>query len=120
MWWETSIIDYGGSQQYQEWIARNGDGWIIYPRDIDTQGRIINAWRERVNEAAGQLKPAVQSLYTDLVEDVDVPAQSIHLGFSSDVYYLCEYLKSLEGIGVNHVALNLRFNQADIEVTLNG
>lgn len=28
------------------------------------------------------------------------------------------YLKSLEGIGVNHVALNLRFNQADTKDTL--
>ena len=28
------------------------------------------------------------------------------------------YLKTLEQIGVNHVALNLRFNQLDIETTL--
>ena len=32
---------------------------------------------------------------------------------------LLGYLKSLEEIGVNHVALNLRFNQAHIETTLN-
>lgn len=32
--------------------------------------------------------------------------------------FLKAYLKSLEEIGVNHVALNLRFNQADIEETL--
>ena len=33
-------------------------------------------------------------------------------------HHLRAYLKSLEEIGVNHVALNLRFNQADIETTL--
>ncbi|MEW8439330.1 MAG: hypothetical protein AB2689_14385 [Candidatus Thiodiazotropha taylori] len=27
-------------------------------------------------------------------------------------------MKSLEQIGINHVALNLRFNQRDIETTL--
>jgi len=32
--------------------------------------------------------------------------------------HLRTYLKSLEEIGINHVALNLRFNQADIETTL--
>ncbi|MEM8647835.1 MAG: LLM class flavin-dependent oxidoreductase, partial [Pseudomonadota bacterium] len=28
------------------------------------------------------------------------------------------YLQARQAIGVNHVALNLRFNQADIETTL--
>ncbi|MEM1426154.1 MAG: substrate-binding domain-containing protein, partial [Cyanobacteria bacterium P01_H01_bin.130] len=32
--------------------------------------------------------------------------------------HLRDYLRSLEQIGVNHVALNLRFNQADTETTL--
>ena len=32
--------------------------------------------------------------------------------------HLLEYLTSLELIGVNHVALNLRFNQQDTEKTL--
>ena len=32
--------------------------------------------------------------------------------------HLRAYLKSLEEIGVNHVALNLRFNQADTEETM--
>ena len=43
----------------------------------------------------------------------------IHLGFRAGALYLREYLKALETIGVNHVALNLRFNRADIETTLN-
>jgi len=44
--------------------------------------------------------------------------QPIHLGFRLGTRHLRTYLKSLEEIGVNHVALNLRFNRIDIETTL--
>ena len=42
----------------------------------------------------------------------------IHLGFRLGIRYLRDYLGSLQDIGVNHVALNLRFNQDSIESTL--
>jgi len=112
------LLITGGSQQDPEWIARNGEGWITYPRDIGAQEKIITGWRERVKAAGGPSKPAVQSLYIDLVDDPDAPPQQIHLGFRSGVNHLRTYLKSLEDIGINHVALNLRFNQAEIETTL--
>ncbi|GAB2519995.1 LLM class flavin-dependent oxidoreductase [Microbulbifer agarilyticus] len=38
--------------------------------------------------------------------------------FRSSIDYINRYLSSLQAIGINHVALNLRFNQADIESTL--
>lgn len=108
----------GGSQQDPDWIARHGEGWITYPRSIDVQEKIISGWRARVKAAGEPNKPAVQSLYIDLVENPDAPAQAIHLGFRSGVNHLRSYLKTLQAIGINHVALNLRFNQADIESTL--
>ena len=112
------LLITGGSQQDPEWIARNGEGWITYPRDIGAQEKIITGWRERVKAAGGPSKPAVQSLYIDLIDYPDAPPQQIHLGFRSGVNHLRAYLKSLEDIGINHVALNLRFNQAEIETTL--
>lgn len=112
------LLITGGSQQDPDWIARNGEGWITYPRNIDAQEKIITGWRTRVKEAGGHAKPAVQSLYIDLLEDVDAPLQAIHLGFRCGVNQLRAYLKSLQEIGINHVALNLRFNPADIEKTL--
>lgn len=108
----------GGSQQDPEWIARNGEGWITYPRSVSEQSKVISGWRKRIAAAGGPDKPAVQSLYVDLLEDSDAPPQAIHLGFRSGAKYLRGYLKSLQEIGINHVALNLRFNQADIETTL--
>ena len=60
----------------------------------------------------------MQPLYVDLVEGSQTP-QPIHLGFRLNARDLVSYLKTLEGIGGNHVALNLRFNQADMPATLN-
>jgi luciferase-type oxidoreductase len=108
----------GGSQQDPDWIARHGEGWITYPRNVSSQARLVNDWRDNVKAAGGDIKPAVQSLYIDLTEDPEAEPEPIHLGFRSGAYHLLNYLKSLQQIGINHVALNLRFNQRDIEATL--
>ena len=44
--------------------------------------------------------------------------QLIHLGYRLGVRHLCAQLKALREIGIHHVALNLRFNRADIETTM--
>lgn len=112
------LLITGGSQQDPEWIARNGDGWMTYPRNTGVQARIISDWRARVEAVSDADKPMMQPLYVDLTEDPDTSPQPIHLGFRLGVNHLRTYLRSLEQIGMNHVALNLRFNQADIETTL--
>ncbi len=113
------LLITGGSQQDPSWNAENGDGWMIYPRDVSTQAQIVHGWRERLNEAGRPEQPVMQPLYIDLSPDPDAPPQPIHLGFRAGIRYLRLYLKSLEEVGINHVALNLRFNQDDIESTLN-
>ncbi|MEM1308417.1 MAG: LLM class oxidoreductase [Cyanobacteria bacterium P01_H01_bin.153] len=112
------LLITGGSQQDPEWIARNGDGWMTYPRNIALQAQIIRDWQARVEAVGSAIKPIMQPLYVDLTDAPDTPPQPIHLGFRLGVNHLRTYLKSLEQIGMNHVALNLRFNQADIETTL--
>jgi luciferase-type oxidoreductase len=112
------LLITGASQQDPDWVARHGDGWITYPRGIDTQAKIIGDWRARMRAAGVPIKPAVQSLYVDLTDDPALPARPIHLGFRSGMRYLCDHLQALQAIGVNHVALNLRFNQADVEATM--
>ena len=112
------LLITGGSQQEPDWIVQNGDGWMIYPRQIELQQRIIADWRDQIVEAGIPDKPVVQPLYIDLDDDPDSGPKTIHLGFRSGIKYLRSYLKSLRAIGVNHVALNLRFNRADTESTL--
>lgn len=108
----------GASQQSPDWVAENGDGWITYPRGVEVQARIVREWRARTKEAGLDIKPASQSLYIDLTSDPDTPPSPIHLGFRSGVKYLRTYLKSIEEIGMNHVAINLRFNQNNTEDTM--
>ena len=112
------LLITGGSQQHPEWIAKNGDGWMLYPREINTQEQIIEDWRARVSAANRPAQPVMQPLYFDLDTSNTGQVKPLHLGFRSSAEYLVDYLKALESIGVNHVALNLRFNQLDIETTL--
>jgi luciferase-type oxidoreductase len=112
------LLITGASQQNTEWIAQNGDGWMIYPRDVVVQAQIIRNWQARVKAAGRPAQPVMQPLYVDLAQAPETPPQPIHLGFRLGTHHLKAYLKSLEEIGVNHVALNLRFNQADTETTL--
>ncbi len=112
------LLITGGSQQDPDWLARHGDGWITYPRAITAQTKLLGEWRARAGAAGAPAKPAMQSLYVDLVGDPAAPAQPIHLGFRSGINELRAHLKSLEVIGMNHVAINLRFNQANIETTM--
>ena len=112
------LLITGGSQQSPDWVAANGDGWITYPRDAAAQGRVISDYRRRIADAGGADKPVMQSLYVDLLADETAPPRPIHLGFQSGIAFLAAYLSELEALGVNHVALNLRFNQAEIAPTL--
>ncbi|EGU59750.1 luciferase-like monooxygenase [Vibrio nigripulchritudo ATCC 27043] len=115
---QLPMLVTGASQQDPDWLAQNGDGWMTYPRNVSVQAKIVKEWRERIFALGGSNKPAMQSLYIDLVNDPNKEPEPIHLGFRSGVHYLRSYLRSLEEIGINHVALNLRFNQADIPETL--
>ena len=38
------LLITGGSQQSPEWIAANGDGWMLYPREPRLQEQIIAEW----------------------------------------------------------------------------
>ena len=108
----------GASQQSPDWLAQNGDRLSNHPRPIATQARIIADWRERMKSYGHSPQPTMQSLYIDLVDDDDAPPVPIHLGYRLGVKHLMAYLQSIEEIGMNHVAINLRLNAADIERTL--
>jgi alkanesulfonate monooxygenase SsuD/methylene tetrahydromethanopterin reductase-like flavin-dependent oxidoreductase (luciferase family) len=108
----------GGSQQSPDWLCSNGDGWMTYPRHPNMQARVIQDWRANIAAKGSGPKPVMQPLYVDLVDDADAPAQPIHLGFRSGSRALLAHLGFLEACGVNHVTINLRFNQADPEETI--
>ncbi|WP_299589731.1 LLM class oxidoreductase [uncultured Tateyamaria sp.] len=108
----------GGSRQDPDWVAQSSDGWITYPRDPASQGRVVADYRARIAAAGGQNKPVMQSLYVDVLADADAEPRPIHLGFASGTKFLRQYLIEVRDLGINHVALNLRFNGADVEDTM--
>lgn len=112
------LLVTGASQQTTQWAAQHSDGWITYPRDIETQQTAVEQWRSQLPQPERFSKPVMQSLYVDLAPQADAAPVPIHLGFRSGINPLKRYLASLEAIGVNHVALNLRYNRAETESTL--
>ena len=108
----------GYSQQSLQWNADNGDGWMNYPRNLMEQKNNVLRWRTLIKQSSTDSKPFLQPLYIDLHENDDFRPQGIHLGFRIGSNHLVEYLKLLENLGVNHVALNLRFNSLGTEKTL--
>jgi luciferase-type oxidoreductase len=106
----------GYSQQSLEWNAEHGDGWMYYPRNLYQQQYKIREWRDLIPQ--GKNKPFMQPLYIDLQKDDDFKPQPIHLGFKIGAKHLVNYFQHLQDIGVNHVAINLRFNTNTIEDTL--
>ncbi|MEM9394662.1 MAG: LLM class oxidoreductase [Pseudomonadota bacterium] len=113
------VLITGGSQQSPEWVATHGDGWMTYPRDVMAQSRVVKDYRDLSTASDVGVKPVMQSLYIDLVDDPDAAPSPIHLGFRSGMKFLRSYLRQLEDLGINHVALNLRFNGAGTEDTMN-
>ncbi len=112
------LLITGSSRQSPDWTAQSGDGWMTYPRPGVAQDRVLQDWRNRLNDLGQPPKPVLQPLYIDLADDPDAPPSPIHLGFRSGHRALVRYLQQLEMIGVNHVALNLRFSSKPIEKTL--
>ena len=108
----------GSSRQTVAWNAENGDGWMYYPRPSMQQAYTIAEWRSEIAKFHDFDKPFMQPLYVVLEKNDDFKPQPIQLGFRIGANYLIEYFKEIREIGVNHVAINLRFNSRDIDTTL--
>ncbi|PHI18514.1 LLM class flavin-dependent oxidoreductase [Lewinellaceae bacterium SD302] len=115
---QLPVIVTGNSRQSPEWIAENSDGWIYYLRDPRTHKHVISQWREQVARFSANDKPFMQAMYLILDPDPGAMPRPIQLGFRTGTEFLIEFLHLLQDAGVNHVALNLRFNTMDMEKTL--
>ena len=108
----------GSSRQSLEWNAANGDGWMNYPRNLYEQKMAISEWRDLIDQSSNNYsKPFMQPLYVVLEKD-DFKPEAIPLGFRIGVNYLLEYFHQIQDVGVNHVAVNLRFNSNNMDQTL--
>lgn len=110
------FIATGNSRQDLEWLSKNTDGWLTYARPLSSQLQYVNMWKGAVQtNAEGVFKPFAQSLYLDLAQEPDEKVTPIHLGIKCGRNVLLEFLKVTRKIGVNHVALNLKFSSQPVK-----
>jgi luciferase-type oxidoreductase len=113
------LLVTGNSRQSLDWIARNSDGWISYPRAPAMQKAIVEDWQQALQRSAdGVFKPFTQSLYIDLDANPDQARSPIHLGYRLGRHALVALLHELESLGVNHVILNLKYGRRPAEDVL--
>lgn len=108
----------GSSRQTLEWNAKHADGWMNYPRNLHQLHYTIQEYKALTQAHCECEKPFMHPLYIDLVADNDFAPQPIHLGYRIGVKHLIDYVLQLRDIGVNHIALNLRFNKMNMTETL--
>lgn len=101
-----------------DWIAKNSDGWIYYPRDFALTRKIIENWREALEKEGEPAKPYIQSIYIDLMEDPDFEPVEMDLGFRLGRNYLIDMFLALKKIGVNHIMLVLKYCSRPVDVVL--
>ncbi|PWW03378.1 luciferase-type oxidoreductase [Hoeflea marina] len=117
---EIPLLITGSSRQSVDWIARNGHGWITYPRPPTHQKTVLDAYRAAVRDQCGDIfKPFTQSLYIDLAADPNAMPQPIHLGYRLGRHHLIGLLEQLRDMGVNHVTFNLRFSLRPVPDVIN-
>lgn len=113
------VLVAGSSRQTLGWIAEHADGWIVYPRPLALQKVNATAWHLAAAQAAhGRFKPLAQSLYIDLTDRAADPPSPIHLGFRGGRNAVSDHLDGLAEIGVNHVALNLKYGRRPADEVL--
>lgn len=103
------MLIVGTARQSLDWIVDHADGWVTYPRDLETQRGRIGLWRGTVErKSPDQFKSLTQSLFIDLTDDPDSAATPIFLGYRIGRIRLIEMLDELKSMGVHHVIFNLR------------
>ncbi|GAV14724.1 LLM class oxidoreductase [Paenibacillus sp. NAIST15-1] len=94
----------GFAQQSMDRFAKNGDGWMYYPRSPHLQAEAIRQWRELVEQYhPGVFKPFTQPMHLDLSENPNEMPTPIRLGFRVGRNRLVELLNIYKEIGVNHL-----------------
>ena len=111
------LLATGSCQQSLEWKAVHTDGWFMYHKGLEMQKKNIANWQEAVAQECGEgvFKPFLESLWIDLHEDPDAPAQGGHFGYRLGRNKLIELLQSQRQLGINHVSINFRTSKRDAE-----
>lgn len=105
----------GSCLQSMEFNVAHGDGWLTYHRSLPEQKIMIDRWRATARELGVGFRPFGESLWLDVLEDPDAPAQGRDFGYRLGRNALLELLDSQRRMGINHVSVNLRHGRRPVE-----
>ncbi|MCZ2720407.1 TIGR03571 family LLM class oxidoreductase [Marinomonas sp. 15G1-11] len=100
----------GLAQQTPQWVGANLDGWLSYPGSPEDHKRRVALWRQ----VAGD-KPYVSFIHLDLVSENDAPIERHRFGIKTGINGLIQELNEMKSVGVDHIGLHFRRNEAPIE-----
>ncbi|MET8472895.1 TIGR03571 family LLM class oxidoreductase [Streptomyces sp. NPDC006422] len=106
----------GSARQSAEWISRNADASLNYPRPLGALRLKTQEWHRLTG---GAPKPYLTPMMLDLLPDPAAPAAAIRLGLSTGREALVDHLRAMGELGVAHVSLNLRPSDRPIDEVLN-
>lgn len=114
------MIVTGRSRQDIDWIARQSDGWLYYFITPDQLKPLIDTWRQscQLGTPENSFKPFAQGLFFNLHSNPNHPLERIHSGLRVGRNSFKAYLEYLQGIGVNHIAMNLKASQRPVTEVL--
>lgn len=103
----------GLAQQSPQWVGENVDGWLAYPGTPADHKKRVALWRQVAGE-----KPYVSFIHLDLLPEAEAPIERHRFGIKSGINGLIDELKAMKAVGVDHIGLHLRRNEAPIEETM--
>lgn len=109
------LVIAGHAQQSAEWIAKNADASLNYPRPLGALRLKTREWQQLTE---GAPKPYLTPMQLDLTEDPAIPATAIRLGLRSGSEALVHHLREMGRLGVSHVSFNLRPSDRPVEEVL--
>jgi luciferase-type oxidoreductase len=107
------LLSAGLSQQSPKWIGQHMSGWLAYPGTPEEHGHRVNLWRN----VAGD-KPYVSFIHLDYLSDPKAPRRRHRFGLQTGRDGLIRELEEMQSVGVNHIGLHFRRNQAPVDESL--
>ncbi|QSZ41089.1 LLM class flavin-dependent oxidoreductase [Sulfurimonas aquatica] len=106
------VLVAGLAQQSPAYIGEHCNGWLAYPRTPQEHDKQVKLWRE----VASDDKPYVSFIHLDFkIDEDDAPIKRHWFGISTGKNGLIEELNAMKAAGVNHIGLQFRKNEDDLE-----
>lgn len=112
---EPKILVAGLAQQSPSYIGEHLHGWLAYPGTPSDHKNRVKQYRE----VASKEKPYISFIHLDFkINEDDAVITRHHFGISTGKNGLIKELEDMKAAGVNHIGLQFRKNEDDLEQSI--